>query len=263
MQCPQCSREQFTRAGRDRQQRQLYRCTACGRRMTVRSTSAFRGYRFPDEVIALAVHWYLRYRLSSAEVAEWLAERGITVDPSTVYDWVHTFTPRFIAAARAYRAPIGGRWRVDETYLKIDGRQRYLFRAIDDQGQVIDVYLSDRRHAAAARTFFKEAIQESGVTPTRVTTDKAKCYPPALRAVLPLAEHRSAKYLNNGLERDHQHLKGRVRPMRRFKATTRARTFCRGHALIRNLARGFSQVTVGVAPRLRLATAWRALTAIL
>ncbi len=114
------------------------------------------------------------------------------------------FTPRFIAAARRHRAPVGGRWRVDETYLKIGGRQRYLFRAIDDHGQIIDVYLSDRRNAAAARTFFENTIQESGITPTRVTTDKAKCYPPALRTVLPLAEHRSSKYLNNGLERDHQ-----------------------------------------------------------
>jgi len=196
--------------------------------MTSRSTSAFRGYRFPDDIIALAVQWYLRYRLSYADVAEWLAARGILVEPSTIYDWVRTCTPRFIAAARAHRAPVGGRWHVDETYLKIDGRQRYLFRAIDEQGQIIDVYLSDRRNTAAACTFFEEAIHVSGVTPTRVTTDKAKCYPPALRTVLPQADHRSSKYLNTSLERDHQHLKGRVRPMRRFKATTSASTFCRG-----------------------------------
>jgi transposase-like protein len=231
--------------------------------MTTRSTSAFRGYRFPDEVIALAVRWYLRYRLSYADMAEWLAERGVTVDPSTIYDWVHTFTPRFIDAARAHRAPVGQRWRVDETYLKIDGRWRYVFRASDEYGQIVDVYLSDRRNTAAARAFFEQSLSASGVTPTRVTTDKAKCYPPALRTVLPLAEHRSSKYLNNGLERDHQHLKGRVRPMRRFKATANGSTFCRGHTLVRNLICGFSQLTTGVAPRLRLATAWATLTAIL
>jgi transposase, IS6 family len=263
MRCAQCAGEAFVKAGRDRQRRQLYRCTACGRRLTERSQSAFRGYRFPEDVIVLAVRWYLRYRLSYADVAEWLAERGISVDPSTIYDWVRAFTPRFIAAARRHRAPVGGRWRVDETYLKIGGCQRYLFRAIDDHGQIIDVYLSDRRNAAAAHTFFESAIQESGITPTRVTTDKAKCYPPALRTVLPLAEHRSSKYLNNGLERDHQHLKDRVRPMRRFKAPTSASTFCRGHTLIRNLARGFSQLTAGIAPRLRLATAWATLAATL
>ncbi len=115
MQCDRCFGEQFTKAGRDRKGRQLYRCRACGRRLTTRSSSAFSGYRFPDEVIALAVRWYLRCRLSYADVAEWLAERGITVDPSTIYDWVRTFTPRFIAAARTHRAPVGRRWRVDET----------------------------------------------------------------------------------------------------------------------------------------------------
>jgi IS6 family transposase len=263
MQCTQCAGEQFTKVGRDRQQRQLYRCRACGRRITERSSSAFRGYRFPDEVIALAVRWYLRYRLSYAEVAEWLTERGITVDPSTIYDWVQAFTPRFIDAARVHRSPIGSRWRVDETYLKIGGRWRYLYRAIDEQGQIVDVYLSDRRNAAAAHTFFKQAIDASGVTPTQVTTDKAKCYPSALRAVLPAAQHRSSKYLNNGLERDHQHLKGRVRPMRRFKTASNASSFCRGHAVIRNLARGHSSLTADVTPGLRLATAWSALAATL
>ncbi len=227
--------------------------------MTERSQSTFRGYRFPEDIIALGVRWYLRYRLSYADVAEWLAERGITVDPSTVYDWVRTFTPCFIAAARAHRTPVGGRWHVDETYLKIGGRQRYLFRAIDDQGQIVDVYLSDRRDTAAVQRFFEGAMATSGITPTRVTTDKAKCYPPALRVVLPTAQHRTSKYLNNGLERDHQHLNGRVRSMRRFKTTGSASNFCQGHAVIRNLACGFSSLTTEVPPRQRLATAWSAL----
>ncbi len=263
MQCDQCAGERFTKAGRDRQGRQIHRCVACGRRITARSSSAFRGYRFPDDIIALAVRWYLRYRLSYADITEWLAERGIQVDPSTVYDWVRAFTPRFIAAARAHRTTVGDRWRVDETYLKIGGRTRYLFRAIDEHGQIVDVYLSDRRDAAAAQRFFEGAMGISGRAPRRVTTDKAKCYPPALRAVLPLAQHRTSKYLNNGLERDHQHLKGRVRPMRRFKTVGGAHIFCRGHTLIRNLGRGFSSLTAEISPRRRLATAWSALAATL
>ena len=93
-------------------------------------------------------------------------------------------------AARAFRSPVGRRWRVDETYLKIRKRWQYLFRAIDEHGQVVDVYLSDRRNAAAAQTFFEAAMDASAVTPTRITTDKAKCYPPALRTVVPQAEHR-------------------------------------------------------------------------
>jgi transposase-like protein len=121
----------------------------------------------------------------------------------------------------------------------------------------VDVLLSDRRDAASARAFFEQAMTSTEVAPTRVTTDKAKCYPPALRAVLPKVEHRSSHYLNNGLERHHQHLKGRVRPMRHFKQLSRADTFCRGHALIRNLRQGFSHLTAGVCPRLRLAAAHR------
>jgi transposase, IS6 family len=261
MQCDRCAGDQFTKAGRDRQGRQLYRCCACRRRLTTRSGSAFSGYRFPDEVIALAVRWYLRYRLSYADVVEWLAERGITVDPSTVYDWVRAFTPRFIAAARAYRRPVGQRWRVDETYLKIGRRWHYLFRAIDEHGQIVDVYLSGRRNRAAAEAFFAAAIETSTVTPTRVTSDKAACYPPALRTVLPNAEHRTSKYLNNGLERDHQHLKGRVRPMRWFKTVGGAGNFSQGHAFIRNLRQGFSALTASVPLQLRLATAWAALAA--
>ena len=169
MQCDRCGGEQFTKAGRDRQCRQLYRCRGCSRRITARSSSAFSGYRFPDAVIALAVRWYLRYRLSYADVVEWLAERGISVDPSTVYDWVRTFTPRFIAAARASRAPVGRRWRVDETYIKIAKRWHYLFQAIDEHGQIVDVYLSDRRDRATAEAFFASAL-DTTVTPRRVTT---------------------------------------------------------------------------------------------
>ena len=261
MQCDRCAGEAFTKAGRDRLGRQLWRCQVCGRRLTARSASAFSGYRFPDEIIALAVRWYLRFRLSYADVAEWLAERGITVDPSTIYDWVQTFTPRFIDAVCRHRHAIGRTWRVDETLFKIGGRWRYAFRAIDEDGQIVDVLLSEHRDAASASAFFERARTSTQVTPTRVITDKAKCYPPALRAILPGVEHRSSHYLNNGLERDHQHLKGRARPMRHFPQLSRADTFCRGHALIRTLGQGFSDLTADVAPRVRLATAWSVLTA--
>ncbi len=132
MQCTGCAGEHFTKAGRDRQGRPWYRCQGCSRRITERSGSAFSGYRFPNDVIALAVRWYLRYRLSYADVAAWLAERGISVDPSTVSDWVRVFTPRFIAVARAHRSRVSQRWRVDEPYIKIAKRWHYLFRAIHE-----------------------------------------------------------------------------------------------------------------------------------
>src|SRR5687767_219368 len=107
MRCGRCAAERFTKAGRDRSQRQLYRCRECRRRLTARTGSVFRGYRFPDDVISLAVRWYLRFRLSYADVAEWLAERDVTVAPSTIDDWVQAFTPRIIEAARQHRSPVG------------------------------------------------------------------------------------------------------------------------------------------------------------
>jgi transposase-like protein len=135
---------------------------------------------------------------------------------------------------------------VDETLLKIAGRWRYVFRCLDEHGQIVDVYLSDHRDAASARAFFERALASSDAAPTRIPSDKAKCYPPALRTLLPTAEHRCSMYLNNGLERDHQFLKGRVRPMRRFKTPATASTFCRGHALSRNLGRGLTRLAAGL-----------------
>ncbi len=175
----------MTKAGWDRQARQLYCCRACGRRRTTRSGSDFSGDRFPDAVIALAVRHALRYRLRYADVCEWLAERGVSVDPSTVDDGVRTFTPRFVATARAQRAAVGTRGRVDETSLTIGKRWHDRYRAIDAHGQIVAVYLRCRRNAAAAQAFFEGAIDETGVTPTRVPTDTAAAYRPAIRAVVP------------------------------------------------------------------------------
>ncbi len=168
-------------------------------------------------MIALAVRWYVRYRLSYADVVEWFAERGLTIDRSTVYRWVQRFLPLFGAAARSHRHPVGTQWWVDETYCRLNRRWTYIYRAIDQDGQVVDTYFSQRRNARAAQTFFEHAIDETGVRPERVTTDKAKCYPPALRAVLAGVAHRRSRYLNNGAERDHGHLKQRLQPMRGFK----------------------------------------------
>jgi transposase, IS6 family len=251
-----CGDEATRRDGQTRPGGRRWRCTACRRRFTARSRSAFARHAFPDDAIALAVRWYVRYRLSSADVVEWLAERGVQVDRSTVYRWVQRFLPLFVEAARAHRVPVGGRWRVDETYCRLGGRWAYLYRAIDQAGQLVDAYFSERRNADAAMAFFQRAVASTAVTPERVTTDKARCYPPALRATLPAAEHRSAKYLNNGLERDHGHVKQRLRPMRGFKQPGCADTFTRGHALVRHLGQGFSALTANVPRHLRLVSAW-------
>jgi transposase-like protein len=180
MACPWCGEEGICKNGRDRRGDQVYYCRACARRFTNRTGTPFAGFQFPPEVIALAVRWYLRYRLSYADTAELLAERGIVVDPSTIYEWVQRFTPLYQDAARTYRYAVGQVWSVDETYVRVAGQWQYAYRAIDEYGQVVDVYLSPTRDAEAAERFFRCALEETGERPTRVTTDKAACYPPAI-----------------------------------------------------------------------------------
>ena len=227
MRCQGCAGQQFTKAGRDRDGRQIFSCSNCGYRQTARSASAFSGYRFPPDIIALAVRWYLRYRLSYADVAELPAERGVHVDPSTVYDWVQAVTPLYKEAARAYRHPARGTWAIDETYIKVGGVPMYVFRAIDEHGQVVDVFVSPTRDTAAAVAFLQGAVTETEVRPHTVTTDKAAISAPALAAVLPEAAHIAGKAEQQAIERDHQHLKGRYHSMRGF---------------MRNLRDGFSRL---------------------
>ena len=257
-----------TLRGWDRQARQLYRCGACGRRMTARSRSAFSGYRFPDDVIALAVRWYRRFRLPYADLAELFAERGVHVDPSTIFDWVQQFTPLYQEAARPRRRRVGDRWSIDETYLRIAGQWSYAFRAIDEEGQVIDVSVSPTRDTAAATAFLTRAVASTAVTPTVATTDKAAIYPPALAAVLPEVTHIRGKLVQQRIERDHEHLKGRTRSMRGFQTLPCAQVVCGGHGFMRNLRNGFYDVRSTVddanlpaAPR--LVRAWDDLTLIL
>jgi transposase-like protein len=161
-------------------------------------------------VIVVAVRWYLRFGLSYRDVEELLAERGIEVDHVTVYHWVQRFTPLLAEAARPCRRAVGNHWRVDETYVKVTGAWRYVYRAIDQAGQVIDVFVSPRRDRVAARRFFTRAIATTAVRPAEVVTDRAATYPMVLEALLPAAWHRTDRYASNGVECDHGRLKARL-----------------------------------------------------
>ena len=199
-------------------------------------SASFVGYRFPPEVILLAVRWYLRYRLSYRDVEELLAERGIEVDHVTIYRWVQRFTPLLIDAARPCRHSVGDRWFVGETYVKVAGVWRYVYRSVDQHGQVIDVYVSKRRNIAAATTFFESAFAVHG-RPREVTTDLAA---PLLRVIdelIPDAFHDTEQFSNNRIENDHGRLKARLRPMRGLQTDRTASTVIRGHAFIQNLRR--------------------------
>jgi transposase-like protein len=144
-------------------------------------------------VITITVRWYLRYRLSYRDVEELLAERGINVDHASVYRWVQRFTPLLIDAARPCRHTPGDRWFVDETHVTVSGRWAYLYRAIDQFGQVIDVLVTQKRDLKATRQFFTRAL-EHGTAPTEVNTDRAPAYPRVLDERLPGACHVMEQY---------------------------------------------------------------------
>jgi IS6 family transposase len=202
-------------------------------------------------VIVLAVRWYLRYGLSYRDVEELLAERGVQVDHVTVYRWVQRFTPLLIDAARPCRHAAGDRWFVDETYVKVAGRWQYLYRAIDQYGQVIDVLVSDRRDLATTHRFFSRALKH-GPQPTEVSTDRAPTYPRVLDELLPAARHIVERYANNPIESDHSRLKARLGPMCGLKRLRSARVISAGHAFIQNLRRGHYELSVDIDPRHRL-----------
>jgi len=200
-------------------------------------------------VISVAVRWYLRYGLSYRDVEELLAERGIAVDHVTVFRWVQRFTPEFVEAARPRRHVPGDRWFVDETYVKVNGRWTYLYRAVDQYGQVIDVWLS------AARTFFTRALA-TGSMPVEVTTDRAPAYPRVLDELIPAALHDSEPYANNRVEADHGRLKARLRPMRGLKSFRSARILANGHAFVQNLRRGHYDIAADAPDHYRVRVAF-------
>ena len=222
---------------------------------------AFAGFRFPSEIIVLAVRWYLRFGLSYRDVEELLTERGVEVDHVTIYRWVQRFTPLVADAARPCRHAVGDRWQVDETYVKVAGRWRYVYRAIDQFGQVIDVFVSPRRDAGAARRFFQRAIGTTKVAPAEVTTDQARLYPAVLDELLPAAWHRTDRYANNRVECDHGRLKARLRPMRGLKQDRSARVIIVGHAFIQNVRRGHYELAVDAPVKQRVAVAFDELAA--
>jgi transposase-like protein len=206
-------------------------------------------------VIAVAVRWYLPYGLSYRDVEELLAEHGVEVDHVTIYRWVQTFTAEFIDAARSARRSTGDRWFVDETYVKIAGRWTYLYRAVDQHGQVIDVLLSERRDGAAVRAFFTRALR-FGSAPVEVTTDRAPVYPRVIDELVPAAGHVTGQYANNVVEADHGRLKARSRPMRGLKRVQSARTLAAGHAFVQDLRRGHYEIVADQPPRDRVRAAF-------
>jgi transposase-like protein len=226
------------------------------RRPVLPARSAFAGFRFPPHVIVVAVRLYLRYNLSYRDVEELLLERGVEVDHVTVFRWVQRFTPLRADAARFCRHAPGDRWFTDETYVKVNGVWRYVYRAVDQYGQVIDVLVSARRDAAAARRFFHRAMAMLKVRPTEVITDAAPVYPAVLDELVPSAWHHVERHANNRIEADHSQLNQRLRPMRGLRTDRTAQAIIAGHAFMQNLRRGHYELGVDAARGLRVAAAF-------
>ena len=204
----------------------------------------------------MAVRWYLRFGLSYRDLEELLAERGIEVDHVTLYRWVQRFTPLLVEAGQPCRHAVGSRWFVDETYVKVAGRWRYVYRAVDQHGQVVDVYVSPRRDAAAARRFFAVAIAAHD-EPDEVVTDLSPTLASVIDELLPHAFHNTEQYANNRVECDHGRLKARLRPMRGLKTDRTARVIIRGHAFMQNIRRGHYELGADARhPHLRVAAAF-------
>ena len=191
------------------------------------------------------MRWYCKYGISYRDLAEMMQERGVAVDPSTIFRWVQRYAPEIEKRIRPYQGSRSGFWRVDETYIRVGGKWKYLFRAVDKHGRLIAFMLSDRRNANAAYRFLRKALKAmSHCPPSSITTDKLASYP---RAILRLQNegllskdviHRTSKYLNNILEADHGALKRVIRPTRGFQTMKTAAATLTGFEIMRMIRRG-------------------------
>jgi transposase-like protein len=181
----------------------------------------FKGRHFNHLLIIQAMRWYVTYKLSYRDVCNLMAERGVTIVHTTVLRWVQRFVPAFEKKWENYARPVGSSWRVDETYIKVRGQWRYLYRAVDQQGQTVDFLLSKNRDRAAAVRFFKKAISNNEV-PEKITLDGSRASHQSVaelksEGVLPAQTLvRANKYLNNIIEQDHRVVKQRCYPMLGF-----------------------------------------------
>ena len=205
----------------------------------------FKRHRFPAEVILLAVRWYLRYPLSYRDVRDLLAERGIHVDPATINRWVVKFGPEIAKRSFAYRSWRGLTWHVDETYIRVGRRWRYLWRAVDQRGKLVDFRLTARRDAKAARAFFRQAKDNARLyQPMTIVTDKAPTYARVIGEVNDRISpehailHVNRKWRNNIIESDHAALKRLTDPGKGFQSLRTAKATLKGFEAIRTIKRG-------------------------
>jgi len=195
------------------------------------------GRRFPPEVISYAVWLYHRFTLSFRDVEDLLAERGIAVSYEAVRNWCMKFGPTHARFLRRKQGRHGDIWHVDELFITIRGERRYLWRAVDQDGDVIDILVTKRRDRRAAKRFFLRALKHQGRVPWQLVTDRLRSYAAAHREIFPSVMHRTGRHENNRAEVSHQHTRGQERQMRRFKSPQQSQRFLSVRGAIQNLFR--------------------------
>ncbi len=197
----------------------------------------YHGYRLPPEIISHAVWLYHRFCLSFRDAEDLLAQRGILVTYETIRHWCQTFGPAYARRLRHRRGRMGDTWYLDELFVTIQGRQHYLWRAVDEDRDVIDILVQSRRDRRAAARFFRKLLKGQGREPRRLITDKLRSYAAAHRTVMPSVVHGTRQYENNRAEVSHQPTRQRERHLRRFTSAAHAQRFLSVHGVVLNLFR--------------------------
>jgi transposase-like protein len=202
----------------------------------------FKGAHFAPEVILMGVRWYLAYPLSTRHLEELMEERGVDVDHATINRWVIKYSPQLEEAFHRRKRPVWSSWRMDETYIKVKGEWKYLYRAVDKYGKTIDFLLTEQRDEQAAKKFLIKAIRRHGGVPEKITIDASAANEAAIKSYH--AEHgtsieiRKVKYLNNIVEQDHRAVKRVTRPMMGFKSFEAAQSTLSGIELMHMIRKG-------------------------
>jgi putative transposase len=189
------------------------------------ASPSYKGHRYPGEIIAHCVWLYHRFPLSFREVEELMLQRGVVVSYETIRAWCAKFGQAYANGLRRRQPRSGDKWHLDEVFVKINATIHYLWRAVDQHGNVLDVLVQPRRNALAAKKFFRKLLKGLRYVPRVIVTDKLRSYRVAHREVMPSVEHRQSRYLNNRAENSHQPTRQRERAMKRFKSARHAQRF--------------------------------------
>ena len=197
--------------------------------------NTYKRHRFPPDIISYAVWLYHRFDLSHRDIEDLLAERGITVSYETIRLWCIKFGAKHARRMKRKHRGYGDTFYIDEVFVRINGKQHYLWRAVDQDGEVVDVYLQGKRDGVAAKRFFKRLLRSHGSEPRRIVTDKLRSYGVAHRELMPDVIHDTSQYANNRAEQSHEATRIRERGMKKFKSVRQAQRFLSAHAVVSNL----------------------------